>query len=219
MTALELDYDDEVAGSPDRAVLLAHGAGSDRQSAALVAVAASLRLAGIPSLRFDYPYRSAGRRSPDRAPVLEAATRSAVVELTSRTGLPAERVVLGGRSMGGRYCSFIVGATEEPVSALGLVLLAYPLHPAGRQEERRVAHFPLLRLPVLFVSGDRDALGARKELEEAAVAIPGSVTFHWIEGADHAYRVPRRLGRSSEEVLTEVAEVTSRWVGSLSPPV
>lgn len=215
---LELDFE-SVAEAPDRAVLLAHGAGSDRRSGALVAVADRLALGGVPSLRFDYPYRSAGRRSPDRPPTLEAATREAVDELKSRTGLRSEQLVLGGRSMGGRYCSLVVGTTEEPVPALGLLLLGYPLHPAGRPEERRVAHFPRLRLPVLFVSGDRDALGGRKELEEAAAAVPGSVTFHWIEGADHGYRVPRPLGRAPEDVAAEVAEAAWGWVASLSPSI
>lgn len=216
---LASDFDGVPAAAPgrgpDRAVLLAHGAGSDRHGAALVAVAGALTAAGVPSLRFDYPYRTAGRKAPDRPPVLEAATRRAAASLAGRTGLPADRLVLGGRSMGGRYCSMVAGAEEGLVPALGLLLLGYPLHPAGRPEQLRTAHFPRVRVPVLFVSGDRDALAGRAALEEAAGAIPGPVTFHWIEGADHGYRVPRRSGRAPADVLAEVAEVSARWVAQL----
>lgn len=220
---LEVDFD-PVPGSPDRGVLLAHGAGSDRRAPAISAVAQRLAAAGVPSLRFDYPYRSAGRRAPDRPPVLEAATRAAARTLAERTGLPPGRLVLGGRSMGGRYCSLVVGAEEDPVPALGLLLLAYPLHssrghpvprPAGSPDVLRTAHFPRLRLPVLFVSGDRDTFARREALQEAAVALPGPVTFHWLEGADHGYRVPRGTGRAPADVLAEVAEVSAAWVASL----
>src|SRR5256714_15613767 len=103
----------------DRAVLLAHGAGTDMHAATLARVADALAAAKIPSLRFNYPYRDAGRKSPDRAAVLDAATREAAGELARRTKLPPERLVLGGRSMGGRYCSLIVGADEDPVPTLG----------------------------------------------------------------------------------------------------
>jgi predicted alpha/beta-hydrolase family hydrolase len=199
----------------DRAVLLAHGAGSDSRSPTLVAVAAGLEKVGVPSLRFDYPYRREGRRSPDRAAVLERATREAVGELATGTGLASGRLVLGGRSMGGRYCSMVAGAEEDPVPCLGLLLLGYPLHPAGRPEQLRTAHFPRLTVPVLFVSGDRDALAGREALEQAAKTIPGPVTFHWIEGADHGYRVPKRTGRAPADVAVEVAEVSAAWVAAL----
>lgn len=199
----------------DRAVLLAHGAGSDRNAGALVAVADALEEAGIPSLRFDYPYRTAGRRAPDRPAVLEAATRAAASDLARRAGLGPDRLVLGGRSMGGRMCSQVVGSTDEPLPALGLLLLGYPLHPAGKPERRRDAHFPQLAVPTLFVSGTRDALAPRDELSEAARKIPGRVTFHWLETADHGYRPLKSSGRTSDDVLADVASVATAWVVSL----
>lgn len=204
-----------VGAGADRAVLLAHGAGSDRHGPALVAVAERLARAGTPSLRFDYPYRTAGRKAPDRPPVLLAATRQAASLLAERAALPPERLVLGGRSMGGRYCSLAAGAEDDPVPALGLLLLGYPLHPVGKPDSLRVEHFPRLRLPVLFVSGDRDAMAPRPLLEEHARAIPGPVTFHWLAGADHGYRVPKRSGRTPADVLAEVADVAAAWVRSL----
>jgi predicted alpha/beta-hydrolase family hydrolase len=200
----------------DRAVLLAHGAGSDRNARPLVAVAEALETAGIPSLRFDFPYRAAGRKAPDRPPVLLASVREAAAELAERTGLPSDRLVLGGRSMGGRYCSLAVGDAEDPLPALGLLLLGYPLHPAGRPDSLRVEHFPRLKVPVLFLSGDRDALAGKAALEQWAATIPGPVAFHWLAGADHGFRVPKSLGgRGEAAVMAEVGQVAAEWVASL----
>jgi predicted alpha/beta-hydrolase family hydrolase len=200
----------------DRAVLLAHGAGSDMRSPALTVVADALAGAGVPSLRFNYPYRTAGKRAPDRPAVLDATTRAAAAELARRTKLPAARLVLGGRSMGGRYCSLVVGADADPVPALGLLLLGYPLHAAGKPDRPRVEHFPRLQVPVLFASGTRDALAARAELTRAARRIPGPVTFHWIDAVDHGYRPLKSTGRTGEDVLEEVAAVAVGWVTSLT---
>jgi uncharacterized protein len=195
-----------------RAVLLAHGAGSDMHASTLARVADALADAKIPSLRFNYPYRDAGRKSPDRAAVLDAATREAADELAARTKLPPERLVLGGRSMGGRYCSLIVGADDDPVLALGLLLLGYPLHAAGKPGQPRVDHFPQLRVPCLFVSGTRDSLAGQAALTEAVKAIKGPVTMHWLESADHGYRPRKSSGRTAEDVAAEAAKVSVDWV-------
>src|SRR5688572_23419288 len=203
-------------GRPDRAVLLAHGAGADRNAKPLVATAQALAASGVPSLRFDFPYRSAGRKAPDRPPVLLQAVRDAAGELAKRTGLPPERLVLGGRSMGGRYCSLAVGDPDDPLPALGLLLLGYPLHPAGKPDSLRVEHFPRLKIPVLFLSGDRDALAGKPDLEKWAGTIPGRVDFHWLGGGDHGFRVPKSLGGKGEAaVLAKVADVSARWVADL----
>ena len=208
------DYEGPRKGA-DRAVLLAHGAGSDRNAPALVAVAAALADAGIPSLRFDYPYRAAGRLPPDRPPVLDAATRAAAAELASRAGLPPERLVLGGRSMGGRYCSLVVGAESDPVPALGVLLLGYPLQAMGKPEKRRDDHFKRLRCPVLFLSGTRDTLAPRQALTRSARKVKGPVTLHWLATADHGFRPLKRSGRTIEGVLGDVAETCVTWVGAL----
>jgi predicted alpha/beta-hydrolase family hydrolase len=199
----------------DRAVLLAHGAGSDMHAATLEHVADALAAAKIPSLRFNYPYRDAGRKSPDRAAVLDAATREAAAELARVTKLSPEQLVLGGRSMGGRYCSLVVGADEDPVPARGLLLLGYPLHAAGKPDQPRVEHFPRVRVPCLFVSGTRDSLASQDALTAAVEAIKGPVTMHWLESADHGYRPKKSSGRTAEEVAAEAARVSVDWVRSL----
>jgi uncharacterized protein len=196
----------------DRAVLLAHGAGSDMNGAALITVAGALADVGVPSLRFNYPYRSAGKKAPDSVKVLDGATREAAAELARRAKLPPERLVLGGRSMGGRYCSLVVGAEDAPVPALGLLLLGYPLHAAGRADLPRAEHFGRLRVPVLFASGTRDSMAGRADLTKVARRIKGKVTFHWIDSADHGYRPLKSSGRTAADVLTEVAAVSAEWV-------
>ena len=185
---------------PDRAVLLTPGASAGREQPALVAIEKAL--SPVPVERMDFPYRKAGRKSPDRAPVLVEAVREGAAELARQTKLAPDRLVLGGRSMGGRMSSMVVA---EGFPALGLALVSYPLHPPGKPDRLRTAHLPNLHVPCLFLSGTRDAFGAREELEEATRTIPGPVTHVWLEGGDHGLR------RRDDEV----AAVVRDWVLSL----
>ncbi len=199
----------------DRGVLLAPGAGADRAAPALVAVADALADAGIPSLRFDFPYRAAGRKAPDRPPVLEATTREGAAELCRRADLEPAQVVLGGRSMGGRIASLVVADPDDPQPALGLLLLGYPLHAMGKPERRRDDHFARIHCPVLFVSGTRDSLAPKPALTRSAKKVRGPVTSHWLDTADHGFRPLKRSGRSIDDVLADVAETSVTWVASL----
>lgn len=209
------EYAFHAAKGADRAVLLAHGAGADKDAPALVRTADALRDAGIAALRFDYPYRVAGKKAPDRPAALEAATRAAAAELARRAKLPPQRLVLGGRSMGGRYCSMVVGADEDPVPALGLLLLGYPLHAAGKPEQPRVEHFPRLTVPCLFLSGTRDSLAGKPALTKAVRKIKGPVTLHWLDSADHGFRPLKATGRTAADVVDEVARTATAWVAQL----
>lgn len=199
----------------DRAVLLAHGAGADLEAPALVAVAEALAERGVPSLRFNFPYRDAGKKAPDRPPVLLAATRAAAADLAKRTKLDPARLVVGGRSMGGRYCSLVVADADDPLPALGMLLLGYPLHPAGRPDSPRVEHLGRIRVPTLFVSGTRDALGAKASLRRAARRVKGPVSWHWIETGDHSFKPLKSSGLAYDDVLRDLAAASADWVASL----
>lgn len=199
----------------DRAVLLAHGAGTDCTAVTLTVVADALAAAGVPSLRFNFPYRDAGRRAPDRAPVLLAALREAAAALATRTKLAPDRLVLGGRSMGGRMASLAVADPDDPLLTLGLVLLGYPLHPAGKPDQRRDDHFKRITVPTLFVSGTRDSLAPRAALSASSRKIKGPVTRHWLETADHGFRPLKSSGISYEETLRQSAAITTGWVTAL----
>jgi predicted alpha/beta-hydrolase family hydrolase len=200
----------------DRAVLLAHGAGADMHAATLTTFADALAAAGVPVMRFNFPYRTAGKRAPDRPAVLAEATREAAAELARCTELRPDRLVLGGRSMGGRYASLAVGDADDPLPALGLLLLGYPLHPAGKPEKLRVEHFPRIGVPVLFVSGTRDALAGADALREHAKEIGGPVAFHWIETADHGFKPLKSSGTTTASALAEAAGVAVAWVAALA---
>src|SRR4051795_3380459 len=185
---------------PDRAVLLTPGASAGREQPALVAVENAL--APVVVERMDFPYRKAGRKAPDKAPVLVNAVREGAAALAKRTRLAPDRLVLGGRSMGGRMCSM---AVAEGLPALGLALISYPLHPPGKPEKSRTEHLPNLKVPCLFVSGTKDAFGTVDELEAATATIPGPVTHVWLDGGDHGLR------RRDDAV----AEIVRDWVLSL----
>jgi hypothetical protein len=168
-----------------RALLLTPGAGSSRDQASLAAIDDAMSAEGWSVDRHDFPYRRAGRKIPDREPVLLADLTEAAAALIARSGAAAEGLALGGRSMGGRMCSI---AVARGLPARALVLICYPLHLPGRPDRLRVEHFPSLGVPCLFVSGTRDAFGSPDELVRETAAIPGPVTHAWIEGADHSLR-------------------------------
>lgn len=170
-----------------------------------MAIEEALTPEGVVVERMDFPYRKAGRRSPDRPAVLVAAVREGAAELAARTGLAPERVFVGGRSMGGRMCSMAVAAG---LPAAGLVLISYPLHPPGKPDRLRVEHFPALAVPCLFVSGTRDAFGTPEELTTASANIVGGTITHiWVEGGDHGLR----------KRDDAVADAVRSWICAMAP--
>jgi predicted alpha/beta-hydrolase family hydrolase len=190
---------------PDRALLLTPGAGAGADHPSLVAIDDALHASGVPVSRLDFPYRIAGRKSPDKPAVLVAAIVDGAAALAKKTKVDPARVALGGRSMGGRMCSMAV-ADEAVPAALGLVLVSYPLHPPGHPEKSRTEHLPRIKVPCLFVSGTRDAFGSPDELHGASALVAGPVTHVWIDGGDHGLR--RRDA--------EVAEAVASWVLGLT---
>jgi predicted alpha/beta-hydrolase family hydrolase len=162
-------------------LLLTPGASATREQPALVAVDEAVTALGVTVERMDFPYTQAGRRAPDRPPVLLQAVEDGAAALA------VDDLYLGGRSMGGRICSMAVAEGRIP-NARGLVLVSYPLHPPGKPDKLRTEHFPSLEVPCLFVSGTRDTFGTPAELEAATAAIPGEVTHVWLEGGDHGLR-------------------------------
>ncbi|MEY2462388.1 MAG: uncharacterized protein QOH64_526 [Acidimicrobiaceae bacterium] len=182
------------------ALLLAPGAGSDRNHAALLAIEQAV--APLPVERIDFPYRRAGRRAPDRAPVLLECVREEAGALVRRAKIRADRLVLGGRSMGGRICSM---AVADGLPAAGLVLISYPLHPPGKPDNLRIEHLPNIEVPCLFVSGTKDPFGSPDELTRHTAAIPGPVTHVWIEGGGHDFKKHDQV----------VAETVRDWLRTL----
>lgn len=181
-------------------VLLTPGAGSDRDHHTLVALDAAL--SPLPVARVDFPYRKEGRKAPDRAPKLIASLVQDAGDFCRNARVAPERLLLGGRSMGGRMCSMAVAGG---LPAAGLVLISYPLHPPGKPEKLRTEHLPQLSVPCLFLSGDRDPFGTPDELEAATATIPGTVTHHWVTGGRHD------LAKADDEIC----RVVSDWIATL----
>ena len=161
------------------------------------ASARALEAGGLDVRRFDFPYREQGRRIPDPMPVLKKAYEAAI----AREREDGRRLFIGGRSMGGRVATMLAADGFE---CDGLILLAYPLHPAGKPEKLRDAHLPSIRTPVLCFNGTRDALCTRELMEKALAPVSAPWEMHWIDGADHS------LGTA--KALAEIAETTRRWL-------
>jgi predicted alpha/beta-hydrolase family hydrolase len=178
-------------------LLLTPGAGSGRDHHTLIALENAL--APVPVARVDFPYRRAGRRAPDRPPVLLQCIRDEAAAFAQEQQLKPPTIAFGGRSMGGRICSM---AVAEGLPAAGLVLISYPLHPPGKPEKLRTEHFPAITVPCLFVSGDRDAFGTPDELESATPAISGKVTHVWIERGTHTL----------DRVDDTIADAVRSWI-------
>lgn len=204
-----LDHPDGAAR--ESAILLAHGAGFHLGSPWMEALAHGLVARGFPVLRFNYPYRERAlregrQRPPDRTPRLEEAHADALAEL-ERLGV-GRRILLAGKSLGGRMSTHLAA---KGGTCAGLVLFGYPLHPPKRTRKPRSEHFAAIAQPALFLQGTRDELADLELLRECLKRYGGRVTLEVIEGADHGFAVPKRMGRSADEVREGLVEVVDRW--------
>ena len=201
------------AGTASSGLVLTHGAGSTRDSPLLVALAEALASRGVAVLRCDLPFRQTrphGPPAPTGAPRDRAGLRAAVLALR-RAGVSA--VCLGGHSYGGRQTSVL--AAEDPSLVPAILLLSYPLHPPGRPENRRVAHFPELRVPALFVHGADDPFGSVAELQDALRLFPTPPTLHVEPGVGHDLGAARRARGGVSDLATRIAE---RWLAVTPRP-
>lgn len=186
-------------------MLLAHGAGTDQDHPLVAGTATRLAQDGLGVVTFNYPYTEAGRKAPDRAPKLLACHEAVARAVGSWS--PGD-IVLAGRSMGGRMATMLA---SEGSGAIGVVCLAYPLHPAGKPDRLRIEHLDRISVPMLFFQGSRDAL-SRGDLFDAHVRSLPAATVIDMEGADHSFR---GRGWTPERVTGTVAEEYAGWLASL----
>jgi predicted alpha/beta-hydrolase family hydrolase len=194
----------EPTGDAGWTFIYAPGAGSNIHDPFGAFAARELAASDIAVIRFQFPYQEAGKRAPDRTQLLEDTWR-AVIDM-ARPG--RGRLVIGGRSMGGRIASQVV---SQGVDVDALALFAYPLHPPGKPEQRRDAHLSAIGPPTLFCSGTNDAFASPEELRSAA-AKTARASIHLLEGADHGFNIPRVSGRTREDVWAEVVAAMREWL-------
>ncbi len=188
----------------------AHGAGGSLSDRGVLATARAMHDAGLAVVRFNFLYTEKKSGRPDPMPRLMETTAAVVAHV--RTALSPTRLLIGGRSMGGRAASMLAAEAHE---ADGLLLFAYPLHPAGQPEKLRDAHLPQIRMPTLCFNGTRDALCTPTLMERALTTVTAPWTMHWVQGADHSFHVLKSTGRTDAMVMQEMGDATGKWITTL----
>ncbi len=196
-----------IHGEGKCAVILGPGAGGTRQTPQLLAVAAFLDPKRYTTLLFNFPYQEARRKFPDQALVLEDAV--AGVADYARSDLGATKVILGGRSMGGRMAS---QAVAKGLACDGLAFLAYPLHPPGQETKLRDAHLGAIRAPMLFLQGTRDVFASLDLLKATVERLGPLAQLTLFEAADHSFKTPRGAASTSRQTEAQVMARLAEWL-------
>lgn len=196
-------------------ILLAHGAGAPMDSAAMSASAEVLAGAGLRVVRFEFGYMasrrtSAARKPPPRAETLIPEYLAAIDDLG-----PQPRLVVGGKSMGGRIASMIADELHASGRVAGLLCLGYPFHPIGKPDQLRTAHLAAMKTPTLIVQGTRDPFGTRDEV--AGYKLSPQIEIVWVEDGDHDLKARKSVtGQSTADQLRAIGEKVASWTGGLA---
>jgi hypothetical protein len=217
--AVPLRFDAGVGAGPVSALLqkpaqaevlyvLGHGAGAGMRHPFLQTIADALGAFGVATFRYQFPYMEEGRHSPDPPHVAEATVRSAVV--AAARAAPDLPLIAGGKSFGGRMTSS--AAAKSPLPGVhGLAFVGFPLHAPKRPSDVRATHLEQVDLPMLFLQGTRDDLADLPLIQGVCQRLAPRATLHVVDGADHSFSVPKRLARSAEDVMRELAETLAAW--------
>ena len=195
-------------------MILAHGAGAPQTHPFMTAFARLLSARGVDVVTFNFLYMERGRRVPDPKPRLEACYRAVIAAARARTGGGDRRMVIGGKSMGGRIATQVAaadGADGGDAGVDGLVLLGYPLHPPGRPDKPRTAHLPSVTAPMLFVQGERDTFGTPDELRPV-LATCTDAELVTVDRADHSFKMRGKDAPRAGEVYGTVTARIVDWL-------
>ena len=203
------------AGKTD-VIVLAHGAGADMNHPFMTFFHDALARAGWLSVKFNFPYKELGRKAPDPAPRLEDAFERVLDHVRANLRPGPGRLFAGGKSMGGRIAANVAakGTDEEEKDLAGLVFLGYPLHAPKRHDRLRADNLMKIAAPMLFVEGTNDPFCRMDLLAEVLKQVKAPTRTHLIEGGNHDFRVPKRLGREAGDIWQEVVEAICRWRGA-----
>ena len=210
------------AGGPTSAeatVILAHGAGAPQTHPFMTSFARGLSTRGLDVITFNFLYMERKRRAPDPAARLEACYRAVIDTARQRMKRGSQRLVVGGKSMGGRIASQVVAAGTEAggTTADGVVLLGYPLHPPGRPDKLRDVHLPAITAPMLFVQGSLDTFGTPDELRPVVTRC-WAAELHVVEGGDHSLKVRGKDALTADETYASVQDAIAAWIAKTLEP-
>ena len=192
-------------------LVLGHGASSNMRTPLLTTIAEHLAAQKVATFRYNFPY-SENKRGRDPNPVCVSTIRSAVK--AAKAAAPDLPILAGGHSFSGRMTT--TAASEAPLEGVsGLVLFAFPLHPAGAPDTKRAEHLSNVKIPMLFLSGTRDALGELHLLEPTIKNLGALATLHLLDTADHSFKILKRSRIGTEDVFDEIARITGEWAGRL----
>ena len=199
-------------------IILGHGAGADQSSGFMRLFARGLSDRGLDVMTFNFVYTEQRRGVPDQKAKLESCFRAVIEAALSQKKVKGNKLVIGGKSMGGRIASQVVAEASEQSDPLakeiaGLVFLGYPLHPPGNPAKLRTEHLPQIKIPMLFVQGTRDSLGSTDEIAPIVKELKLPAEIHVIEGGDHSFKAPKKFGLTQEEVYSAAMDAIVDWVG------
>jgi len=194
---------------PTASFVFAHGAGAGMTHAFMSGLSEDLCQQGIATLRYQFPYMEQGSKRPDAPPLCHLTIRAAVREANRIA--PRLPIFAGGKSLGGRMTSQAQAIDPLP-DVQGLIFVGFPLHPAKKPDDQRARHLREVRIPMLFLQGDRDALADLNQLKPVVKQLGSLATLNVVEGADHAFHVPVRSGRTDLQVRNGMAECMVQWI-------
>jgi predicted alpha/beta-hydrolase family hydrolase len=193
-------------------VILGHGAGADQLSGFMVLISEGLAARGFDVMTFNFLYKEQGRSVPDPKGRLESCYQAVIETAQTNSKLKKNRLIIGGKSMGGRIASQVAAIAADGIT--GLVFLGYPLHPPGRPDKLRDAHLKDIEAPMLFVQGARDAFGTAEEIGAVIKRLNLAATLYRIEGGDHSFKVPKSLGDPQPDIFESIMDEVSVWIRS-----
>jgi len=193
--------------------VLGHGAGANQLSGFMRMVAGGLAARGIDAMTFNFLYSERGGHLPDPKARLESCYQAVIKTALKHTKLKKNRLVIGGKSMGGRIASQVAAA--QPDGIAGLVFLGYPLHPPGRPDKLRADHLKDIQAPMLFVQGARDAFGTEDEIRAVIKTLRLPAKIYVVESGDHSFKVPKRNGVPQAVVYEMIMDKVAEWARTL----
>ena len=164
---------------------------------------------GLDVVTFNFLYMEQGRKIPDPASRLESCYRAVIDSVVKNKKLKGNRLVIGGKSMGGRIASQVAASQPEDID--GLMFLGYPLHPPGRLDKLRSEHLPKIKAPMLFVQGSRDAFGTKHEIETIIKTLKLHAQLYSVEGGDHSLKAPKAAG-SQDQIYAQAMDAIAEWI-------